>query len=317
LGAVVGAGLSTAAYTLGIESGSPLRVARYAPTTPNWPPGFRLRLGVVADLHAGEPHMGPDRVRRVVATANALRPDATLLLGDLNASHHFLSRRLRPAETVALLAGLRAPLGTYAILGNHDWWEDEAAQRAGRGPTEAHRALEACGIPVLENTGRRLVKGGQPFWLLGLGDQWAWRGGSIKRQHRGGVDDLPATLAVATDDAPAILMAHEPDIFPAVPARIALTLAGHTHGGQVRLVAVHGFEVRQSLRVRTRRRGRPAPDRLRRPRLQHRAHPLRRAAGRSCWWSWVRRERAERRPPPPPRTPPASPRAASGRCRGG
>ena len=243
MGAVVGAGLSTAAYTLGIESGSRLRVARYAPTTPNWPPGFRLRLGVVADLHAGEPHMGPDRVRRVVATANALRPDATLLLGDLNASHHFLSRRLRPAETVALLAGLRAPLGTYAILGNHDWWEDEAAQRAGRGPTEARRALEACGIPVLENTGRRLVKGGQPFWLLGLGDQWAWRGGSIKRQHRGGVDDLPATLAVATVDAPAILMAHEPDIFPAVPARIALTLAGHTHGGQVRLFGWSPFTV--------------------------------------------------------------------------
>jgi hypothetical protein len=180
--------------------------------------------------------MGPDRVRRVVAAANALRPDAMLFLGDLNASHPFLSRRLRPAETAALLAGLRAPLGTYAILGNHDWWEDEAAQRAGRGPTEARRALEACGIPVLENAGRRLVKDGQPFWLLGLGDQWAWWGGGVRRLHRGGVDDLPATLALADeDDAPAILMAHEPDIFPEVTARVALTLAGHTHGGQVRL----------------------------------------------------------------------------------
>ncbi len=234
--AAIGAGLSVAAYALGIEPGSRLRVTRYALVPPNWPPGFRLRLGVVADLHAGEPHMGPDRVRRVVAAANALRPDAMLFLGDLNASHPFLSRRLRPAETAALLAGLRAPLGTYAILGNHDWWEDEAAQRAGRGPTEARRALEACGIPVLENAGRRLVKDGQPFWLLGLGDQWAWWGGGVRRLHRGGVDDLPATLALADeDDAPAILMAHEPDIFPEVTARVALTLAGHTHGGQVRL----------------------------------------------------------------------------------
>ena len=155
LGAAVAAGLSTAAYALGIEPGSRLRVTRRALVPPDWPPGFRLRLGVVADLHDGEPHMGPDRVRRVVATANALRPDVMLFLGDLNASHPFLTCRLRPAETAGLLAGLRAPLGTYAVLGNHDWWEDEDAQRAGRGPTEAHRAFEAHGIPVLENTGRR------------------------------------------------------------------------------------------------------------------------------------------------------------------
>ncbi|GAA0591578.1 metallophosphoesterase [Craurococcus roseus] len=235
MGAAIGAGLSTAAYALGVEPGLRLRMTRYALTPPNWPPGFHLRLGVVADLHAGEPHMGTDRVRRVVAAANALRPDVMLFLGDLNASHRFLSRRFWPGETAALLADLRAPLGTYAILGNHDWWEDEAAQQANRGPTEAHGALERNGIPVLENTGRRLVKDGRPFWLLGLGDQWAWWGGSVRRLHRGGVDDLPATLAVADDDAPAILMAHEPDIFPQVPSRIAVTLAGHTHGGQGRL----------------------------------------------------------------------------------
>lgn len=234
--AAVGAGLSTAAYAVGIEPAFRLRVTRRALVPPNWPRGFRLRLGVVADLHAGEPHMGPDRVRQVVETANALRPDVMLFLGDLNASHRFLTRRFLPAETAALLAGLRAPLGTYAILGNHDWWDDDAAQSAGRGPTEAHWALEACGIPVLENTGRRLVKDGQPFWLLGLGDQWAWWGGGVARLHRGGVDDLPATLVAVTDDAPAILMAHEPDIFPNVPDRVALTLAGHTHGGQVRLL---------------------------------------------------------------------------------
>lgn len=235
LATAIGTGLSTAAYALGIEPGFRLRVTRRALVPPNWPAGFRLTIGVIADLHAGEPHMGPDRVRRVVAAANALRPDLMLFLGDLNASHRFLTRRLWPSETAALLADLRAPLGTYAILGNHDWWEDDAAQKAGRGPTAAHLALEASGIPVLENTGRRLVKDGQPFWLLGLGDQWAWWGGSVRRLHRGGVDDLPATLAAATDAAPAIMMAHEPDIFPEVPARVALTLAGHTHGGQARL----------------------------------------------------------------------------------
>ena len=56
-------------------------------------------------------------------------------------------------------------------------------------------------------------------------------------RRRPGADNLPAALApLRGSDAPAILLAHEPDIFPRVPARVALTLAGHTHGGQVRLL---------------------------------------------------------------------------------
>jgi predicted MPP superfamily phosphohydrolase len=80
----------------------------------------------------------------------------------------------------------------------------------------------------------RLTKGGRPFWLLGLGDQLALLRRGPKRYR--GVDDLAGTLAQVTDDAPAILLAHEPDIFPEAPHRVALTLSGHTHGGQVRLL---------------------------------------------------------------------------------
>ena len=68
--------------------------------------------------------------------------------------------------------------------------------------------------------------------MAGLGDQLAFRLGNGRFQ---GVDNLPATLAQAVDDAPVILQAHEPDIFPEVPQTVALTLSGHTHGGQVRL----------------------------------------------------------------------------------
>jgi uncharacterized protein len=82
----------------------------------------------------------------------------------------------------------------------------------------------------------RLTKAGRPFWLAGLGDQLAYvparRFRPIKRI---GVDDLAATLAKVTDDAPVILLAHEPDVAARVPARVALQLSGHTHGGQVRL----------------------------------------------------------------------------------
>ncbi|HEU0084079.1 MAG TPA: metallophosphoesterase, partial [Bradyrhizobium sp.] len=95
---------------------------------------------------------------------------------------------------------------------------------------------EAAGIPVYENDARRLSKDGRPFWLAGLGDQLAYLPARRFRPvRRIGVDDLAATLRQVTDAAPVILLAHEPDVAVRVPARVALQLSGHTHGGQVRL----------------------------------------------------------------------------------
>ena len=101
------------------------------------------------------------------------------------------------------------------------------------GHTIARRALEASGIPVYENDVQRLSKGGRPFWLAGLGDQLAYvPARRFRPVRRIGVDDLGATLAKVTDDAPVILLAHEPDVAKRVPSRVALQLSGHTHGGQ-------------------------------------------------------------------------------------
>ncbi len=98
--------------------------------------------------------------------------------------------------------------------------------------------LERVGIPVYENDATRLVKDGRRFWLAGLGDQLAFIRGRRKGGRRKflGVDDLDGTLAKITDRSPVILLAHEPDIFPRVPHRVSLTLSGHTHGGQVRVL---------------------------------------------------------------------------------
>ncbi|MEA2883444.1 MAG: uncharacterized protein QOH32_2700 [Bradyrhizobium sp.] len=229
-------GVSTAAYGFG-EPVLRLRVARYHITPPQWPAAFPLRIAVIADLHACDPWMSLERIEHIVARTNALKPDITVMLGDYVAGHHHVTRKIPAGEWAPVLGGLKAPLGVHAILGNHDWWDDRTAQRDGQGPTIARRALEAAGIPVYENDAQRLTKGGRPFWLAGLGDQLAYvPARRFRPVRRIGVDDLAATMAKVTDDAPVILLAHEPDIAVRVPARVALQLSGHTHGGQVRLL---------------------------------------------------------------------------------
>jgi uncharacterized protein len=233
-------GASTAALGVGTAAIGH-RVTTYKLSPPRWPAGATLRMALIADLHACEPWMDQTRIAGIVEHTNRLNCDMILLLGDYVAGKGInrFSKRIMPDEVWANELGrLRAPLGVHAILGNHDWWEDTEALEARKGPTSAGRALTNAGIPVYENDVRRLTVRGQPFWLAGLGDQWAFDYGRRRRLPNGsrwrrGIDDLDGTMARITDSAPVVLMAHEPDIFPDVPDRVAVTLSGHTHGGQV------------------------------------------------------------------------------------
>jgi predicted MPP superfamily phosphohydrolase len=237
LGGLGAFGASTSAYGFGVEPVLRLGVTSYNLSPPHWPADFQLRIAVVADLHACDPWMSLDHIEAIVDRTNALHPDIIVMLGDYVAGHRHVTRFIPAGEWAPVLAGLRAPLGVHAILGNHDYWEDKTVQREGQGATVARRALEAAGIPVYENDARRLTKDGRPFWLAGLGDQLAYLPARrFRRVARIGVDDLRATLAKVTDDAPVILLAHEPDVALRVPSRVALQLSGHTHGGQVRLL---------------------------------------------------------------------------------
>ena len=222
-GGVAGSSLvGTAAYAGGVEARS-LAVTRYAPQPPAWPSGHRLSITVIADIHAGGPNMTVSHVRRMVDTANELKSDLVVLLGDYIATYRFVDVRMPNRIWAAELARLSAPLGTWAVLGNHDWWHDPAGIRT---------SLTAVGISVLENDAVLLGPEGARFWLAGLGDQRAYRLGHGRFR---GVDDLPRTLSQIRTGDPIVLLAHEPDIFAHLPERIALTLAGHTHGGQIRL----------------------------------------------------------------------------------
>jgi predicted MPP superfamily phosphohydrolase len=174
-----------------------------------------LRIAVASDLHIGSPHVPLGRLPAIVDAVNATGADLILLGGDYLVAR-VLGGRFVPAETVVRgLTALKAPLGVYAVLGNHD-------RRRGR--AAASLAAFAGGHPqLLENRAVRIARDGAGFWLIGLGD---WKHGS---------PDVSGTLAQVSDEGPVIALTHNPDLFPQLPQRVALTVCGHTHIGQVRL----------------------------------------------------------------------------------
>ncbi|MFL1875399.1 metallophosphoesterase [Hansschlegelia beijingensis] len=210
------------AYAGLIEPSLMLDVTEYRPTPPGWPADLPLTIAVISDVHVCEPYVPIGRVQRIVETVNRLKPDLIVHLGDHEAtSRKIAARRVPPREWAAAYADLSAPLGLYTVLGNHDWWHNA---------DEIRRALDGARIRVMSNEAELIEHAGRRFWLCGLGDQLAhW----LKRGGFRGEDDLPGTLAQLKTDDPALLLAHEPDIFAEVPARVSLTLSGHTHGGQV------------------------------------------------------------------------------------
>jgi uncharacterized protein len=189
-----------------------LVVRKTAITLPAWPGEFRdMRVTVFSDLHVGPPHVTLSRLRRIVDKANATEADLILMPGDFVETA--LGWRMAEPESIAAeLKRLRAKDGVFAALGNHDWWYDSSRVRL---------ALEKEGIRVLDNQAVKIDHHGKTFWLAGFADAWA------------GHPNIEGTLTQITDDAPVIAFTHNPQIFPTIPARVALTIAGHTHGGQI------------------------------------------------------------------------------------
>ena len=140
--------VSLSGYATAYETGSALSLAEYSPRLPNWPQDLELKIAVVADIHACYPWMSEERVGDIVDLANAQKPDLTVLLGDYVCTHPFVSGYVPPGAWAEQLARLEAPLGVYAILGNHDWWSAAIPTDPPDGSRSVRRALAAGGVPV-------------------------------------------------------------------------------------------------------------------------------------------------------------------------
>ena len=135
-------GAAASAYAVVVEPLLRHRVTRYDLKLRRWPDDLRLTIAVLADLHACEPWMDIDRIRSIVRQTNDLEPDLIVLLGDFVAGmRHYVTSTVPADDWSKALAGLKAPLGVHAILGNHDWWSDRSAQRTRQGPPFARAAL--------------------------------------------------------------------------------------------------------------------------------------------------------------------------------
>jgi len=176
----------------------------------DWPRGAApIRVVLISDIHIGSAAMGPERLERVVAQINALRPDLVLIAGDFVAGHAPDTSAQIGAPMVKPLSHLHARLGVVAVIGNHDWW-------TGADPVRA--LLAAAHIRILENAAMPVG----PLALGGMGD--------LYDEHA----DLDATLrAMRAIPGAHVLLTHSPDIAPQLPRDAPLLLAGHTHCGQV------------------------------------------------------------------------------------
>jgi predicted MPP superfamily phosphohydrolase len=178
-------------------------------THPLLPPAFDgMRVVQVADVHAGM-FMPPERLARVRSLVENLAPDLVVFTGDQ------LDRRQVDADFfVHGFAGIQAPLGVFGVLGNHDHLA---------GPQLALAAMEAVGITPLVNESATLARGSSRILIAGVDDLDAvpgW-GPDFTAAHRGEADFR-------------LLLCHQPNGWRAARAAGAnVTLAGHTHGGQI------------------------------------------------------------------------------------
>ncbi|HID05613.1 MAG TPA: metallophosphoesterase [Armatimonadetes bacterium] len=172
--------------------------------------GASIRIATLSDIHIRRADSSINHARRAIQMVRASAPDVVCLLGD------YVTGCAGIAHLESVLVTLRAPLGVYAVLGNHDHWADAEG---------VAKALRRAGIQVLNNANIAIAKDNVQFYLVGIDDLWS------------GKPDWDAAFANVPADAVIILLSHNPDaILTEYAKRARLVLSGHTHAGQVAFI---------------------------------------------------------------------------------
>lgn len=178
-----------------------------------WPLGCDgLRVDVITDTHTGSPRNGLDKLDRIVERLIASDADIVVMTGDYVILSVLAGTYIPPAKIAEHLKPLTSRKPVYAVLGNHDWWKS--------GP-KVSRAFAGAGVRMIDNMALPIDVGGCHFWLAGLGDLLEGR------------PDVRGTFAMIPQNATVIAITHEPALWPRIRSRATLTIAGHTHGGQI------------------------------------------------------------------------------------
>lgn len=203
-----GAAAALGATCYGFFEAGWVAVDRRTIVLPRLPRAFGgTTVAFLTDIHHG-PYVDLQFVASIVRTTNLLRPDLVVLGGDYS---------LRDAKYIGpcleVLADLRAPMGVFGVLGNHDYWH---------GLRETRDGLRSAKVTELTNAGVWFERGGERFGLAGVDDLWS------------GSPDVRAALRDATPADACLLVSHNPDLAEVIDApAVGLVLSGHTHGGQV------------------------------------------------------------------------------------
>ncbi len=210
LGVTTGASALGAAYAWNVEPHQ-TQVERVEISLPRLPGAFDgMTIAHLSDLHLG-PYVTEQHLLNAVQMTNALKPDAIVLTGDLvNSSWRYIE------PCAEIISKFDAPLGVYAVLGNHDYWVGFLNLMLS--------SVKKSGVTLLRNQAVPLTRGRSTLYFVGIDDMWL---------HLGNV---ARALETVPRNACKIALMHEPDFADISAQReIDLQLSGHSHGGQVRV----------------------------------------------------------------------------------
>ncbi len=190
--------------------------------------GPPVNIGLISDMHMIEPWTPLKSLDKIVDEMNGMNLDLVFVLGDFIAARATPGRRLSPTDVANSIGRLTAPKGVYAVLGNHDWSDDDTACSNGFVESGVTIALRDAGLNPMTNESRCVDFDGHSLWIVGMDSQR----GHLPPNAGGARHDPDLAFKDVPEEAASILLAHEPDYFVHGDVRPMIQLSGHTHGGQ-------------------------------------------------------------------------------------